>query len=134
MPYIWTGIIIFSAAAGVSAASRAAFRLIPAGFAAFILSLSGAQVWQQALLFFILAPVLLVFFRTFSRKSAGFKNPAAGSSAIVTQEINNRKETGEIRINGLAHTARAEEDDVIYETGLVVTVVRLEGGQAVCTR
>ena len=138
MPYIWIGIIIFSAAAGVNTASRAQLRIIPAGLAAFVFSLAGAEVWQQAVIFFILAPVFLVLSHALLRKIAKLRTPAAsrivGRTAIVTQEINNYKQTGEIRLNGAVHAARAEESDIIYEPGLVVTVIRLEGLKAVCTR
>ena len=136
MPYIWIGIIIFSAVAGISAFSRVSLRLIPAGLTVFILSLSGAEVWQQALLFFILAPVLFILFRTLLKKFTQSKSSDSliGRTAIVMEEINNYKETGSVRINGAAHTAKSEEDGVIYETGLVVTVTGFEGIKAVCSR
>ena len=134
MPYIWTAIILFSAVSGISTVSRAPLRLIPAGLVSFILSLSGAAVWRQVLLFFILAPVLFILFRAFSKKINKRPGLIIGSAAIVTEEINNLKETGLIRINGLAHSARAEENDVIYEKGLVVTVVEIDGTTAVCSR
>jgi len=136
MPYIWILIIIFSAAAGVSAITRAPLRLIPSSLTAFILSLSGAQVWHQVLLFFILTPLILILSRTFFKKYFKSKGPdfLIGSSAIVTQEINNHKKTGEIKINGLAHSARAEDNNIIYEPGLVVTVTALDGADAVCSR
>ena len=136
MPYIWISIIIFSAVAGAGTIARAPLRLIPPSLISFILSLSGAQVWRQVLLFFILAPVILILSRAFLKKYIKSKSPdlLVGSSAIVTQEINNHKKTGEIRINGLAHNARAEDNNIIYEPGLVVTVTAVDGAGAVCSR
>jgi membrane protein implicated in regulation of membrane protease activity len=130
--------MIFSAVAGVNSLSRGALWLVPSGLTAFMLSLSGAEVWRQVLLFFILTPVLLILSRTFFKKFMKLKTEGSdviiGRTAIVTEEINNYKATGEIRINGIAHTARAEEDDIIYETGIVVMIVGLEGANAVCSR
>ena len=134
MPYIWLGIIIFALIAGVNTRSRTPLWLIPPGLTAFILSVSGAAVWRQACIFFILAAILLILSRTFFKKIIKLKNPLDGKAAIVTEEINNQKNTGEIRINGIAHTAKAEEDDIIYEAGIVVTVIGLDGIKAVCTR
>jgi len=136
MPYIWIGIIVFSVIAGINMYSRVLLWLIPAGLAAFILSLTGAEVWQQAVIFFILVPVLLILSRTFFKKIIKPRRQilAVGATAIVTEEINNYKDTGEIIINGLVHDARADEDDIIYEAGLVVTVIELDGARAVCSR
>ena len=136
MPYIWIGIIIFAASAELHTRKRVFIWLVPAGLAGFIISLLGAEVWMQVLLFFILTPVLLILSRTFFNKYGKVKDSGlfVGSMAIVTEEINNYKNTGEIRINGLAFNAQSEEDDVIYETGLVITVISVDGGKAICSR
>ena len=57
-----------------------------------------------------------------------------GRNAIVTQEINNFKNSGAVRINGLTWFAQSEDDDIIYESGLVVTVIRIDGVRAICSR
>ena len=139
MPYIWLAIIIFASIAGLNSRTRKPFLLVPAGLTVFLFSLSGTQVWKQVLLFFILAPALFILVRTFFKRvvksaSAASADYIAGASAIVTEEINNHKSTGAVRINGNAHTARAEENDIIYEPGLVVTVISFDGFNAVCSR
>lgn len=136
IPYIWIGIIISAAVAELNTMAYTSVWFIPAGLTAFISSLFGAEVWMQVLLFFILTPALLILSRTFFRKNRKAKNSdlLIGKTAIVTEEINNYKSTGEIRINGLAWNAQAEEDDVIYETGLVITVIAIDGVKAICSR
>jgi len=57
-----------------------------------------------------------------------------GKPAIVTQEINNYKDTGTVRIDGLTWVAKSDDDDIIYESGLVVTVVQIDGALAICSR
>lgn len=140
MPYIWIGIIIFAAAVRLNTHSLAPVWLIPAGLAAFILSLVETEVWLQALLFFALSAILLVLYSavlkkiTFSTK----KISLAGRTAIVTVEINNYKNAGMIRLNGRTWNAKAEEDDIIYEAGLIVTVVETvdgdDGLKVICSR
>jgi membrane protein implicated in regulation of membrane protease activity len=136
MPYIWIGIIISATVVELNFFSRVAVWFIPAGLTAFIFSLLGLDVWMQVLLFFMLTPVLLILSRTFFKKNKKLKNipSLAGQTAIVTKEINNHKNTGEVRIKGLAWPARAEEEYVIYESALIVTVIDFDGKKAICSR
>ena len=141
MPYIWIGIIVFAAAAEIHTLAMVSVWFIPAAFTAFILSLTGSiDIWIQALIFFIAALILFILSRTVFRRFIKFRTTGIkpgsiiGKTAIVTEEINNYKNTGAIRINGLIWNAKAEDDDIIYENGLVVTVVGIEGEEAVCSR
>ena len=139
MPYIWLGIIIFAGVVKLNMHSLAPAWLVIAGLTAFMLSLYETDVWMQALIFFALAAALTVLHRILFKKivmnkSRQSRNAVIGSAAIVTEEINNLKNAGEIRFNGLPWSARAAEDDVIYETGLVVTITGLDGTKAVCSR
>jgi membrane protein implicated in regulation of membrane protease activity len=114
---------------------------LPPALASFTLSLAGTSVWIQTAVFFGAASVLLILSRTVFRKSAKTAIPGSydyiiGKTAIVTQEINNYKDTGAVRINGLTWTAKSDDDDIIYESGLVVTVIDIdaEGTEAICSR
>ena len=140
MPYIWIGVIVFASVAEIYTFAHVSVWFIPSALIAFVLSLTGIHVWIQVLLFFIITLILLVLSRTIFKYFMKFKTNIAdsdviiGKNAIVTEEINNYKNTGIIRINGLVWTAKADENDVIYESGLVVTVVRIDGVKAVCSR
>ena len=147
MPYIWIGIIVFAAVAEIYTFVLVPVWFVPSAIAAVILSLTGFHVWVQVLVFFIISLILLVMSRTIFRKSIKSKTPVninesfnsnpfsfIGKTAIVTQEINNYKNTGSVRIGGLEHSAKSDDDDIIYEIGLVVTIIRTEGAQAVCSR
>jgi len=135
MPYIWIGVIVFAAASEINTLAFVSIWFIPAAFIAFVLSLTGVQVWIQVIIFFIITLITLVLSRTIFKKFKKVNlNSIIGKNAIVTEEINNYKRTGAIRINGFIWTAKSEEDDVIYESGLIVTVVKTEGIKVVCTR
>ena len=145
MPYIWIGIIVFAALAEIYTFARVPVWFIPSALAAFILSLTGFYVWIQVLVFFSITLILLVMSKTFFRKFLKSKtaininesenlNLFIGKTAIVTQEINNYKNTGAVRINGLECGAKADDDDIIYESGLVVTIIRTDGAQVICSR
>jgi len=142
MPYIWMGVIVFAAITKIHAFSFTPVLFIFSAFTAFVLSLTKYQVWVQVLIFFVMTLILIILSKTiFKRfikiKSANINstpNLFIGKNALVTHEINNYKNTGAVRINGFSCSAQADDDDIIYETGLIVTVIRIDGEKAVCTR
>ena len=148
MPYIWIGIIVFAALAEIYTFALVTVWFIPAAAAAFILSLTEFHVWVQTSVFFIIFFVLFFLSRTIFRKSVksgrNFANTHIssdkdlslfiGKSAIVTQEINNYKNAGKIKISSFEFAAKSDDDDIIYESGLIVSVVRTDGGYAICSR
>jgi len=114
---------------------------IPAALAAFTMSLTGFPVRQQAAVFFIAALILFVLSRTVFKKFLKNKRADAhinysliGKNAKDTQEINNFKNSGAVRINGLTWFAQSESDDIIYESGLIVIILRIDGVKAICSR
>ena len=141
MPYIWIGIIVFASIAELYTRAIVSVWFIPAALVSFVLSLTGkVDIWAQVLIFLIISLILLILSRTIFKKFIKFKrintnhDSVLGGTAIVTEEINNYKNTGAVRINGLVWTARANDDDIIYESGLVVTIVKIEGVKAICSR
>ena len=144
MPYIWIGVIIFASVAEIYTFALVSVWFVPSALAAFVLSLTGFQVWFQAAVFFIISFILLIISKIVFRKSRKQKsadsnfnpesNPLIGRAAIVTQEINNYKNTGAIKIGEHEYSAKTDDDDIIYEIGLVVTIIRIDGVQAVCSR
>ena len=142
MPYIWIGIIVFASVVEIHTFAFVPVWFVPPALAAFTLSLLEIPVWIQAVIFFAAAFILLVLSRTAFRKSKKRKTQnnyydyIIGRHAIVTQEINNYKDTGAIRINGSTWLAKSDDNDIIYESGLVVTVIHVDGSDAVavCSR
>jgi membrane protein implicated in regulation of membrane protease activity len=136
--YIWIGIIILACVVEIHTFVSVAVWFIPSALTSFALSLTGIQVWTQALVFFVLSLMLLAVARTVFKKSRKYKNANSdsviGKTAIVTEEINNYKYTGTVRVNGLTWVAKSDDDDIIYESGLVVTIVNIDGVDAICSR
>ena len=142
MPYIWIGVIVFAFILKVHTFKIFPVWLIPSAFTAFALSLLEVQIWLQAAAFFVITLVLLVFSRAIIKKPKKRKNAninsrddsLIGRNALVTEEINNYKNTGTIRINGLVWNAQAEDDGIIYESGLVVIILGIQGVNLICSR
>ena len=100
--------------------------------AGFIASMLGANVVIQAVVFFVVSIVLLIFTRPFavryinSNKTKTNIDGLIGQEALVLEEINNIRETGCARLEGKEWTARSLDDTVIA-ADTVVIVERIEG-------
>ena len=100
--------------------------------AGFIASMLGANVVIQAVVFFVVSIVLLIFTRPFavryinSSKTKTNIDGLIGQEALVLEEINNIRETGCARLEGKEWTARSVDDTVI-PADTVVIVERIEG-------
>lgn len=100
--------------------------------AGFIASMLGANVVIQAVVFFVVSIVLLIFTRPFavryinSNKTKTNIDGLIGQEALVLEEINNIRETGCARLEGKKWTARSVDDSVI-PADTVVIVERIEG-------
>lgn len=100
--------------------------------AGFIASMLGANIVIQAVVFFVVSIVLLIFTRPFavryinSNKTKTNIDGLIGQEALVLEEINNIRETGCARLEGKEWTARSVDDTVI-PADTVVIVERIEG-------
>ena len=100
--------------------------------AGFIASMLGANVVIQAVVFFVVSIVLLIFTRPFAVRSINSNKTKTnidgliGQEALVLEEINNIRETGCARLEGKEWTARSVDDTVI-PADTVVIVERIEG-------
>ena len=100
--------------------------------AGFVASMLGANVVIQAVVFFVVSIVLLIFTRPFavryinSNKTKTNIDGLIGQEALVLEEINNIRETGCARLEGKEWTARSVDDTVI-PADTVVIVERIEG-------
>ena len=104
--------------------------------AGFIASMLGANVVIQAVVFFVVSIVLLIFTRPFavryinSNKTKTNIDGLIGQEGLVLEEINNIRETGCARLEGKEWTARSVDDTVI-PADTVVIVERIEGGKLI---
>lgn len=102
-------------------------------FVAAIAGACGANLVIQIILFVAVSVILLILTRPFAVKHLDTRiektNSEAliGQTAYVLQEIDNLKESGQAKINGMEWTARAKDDTVIIPVGASVKVVEIQG-------
>lgn len=91
-----------------------------------------APIWLQIVLFLAVSIVMLALLRPFVKKVSKPQRTRTnadrhiGQTALVTEEIDNLKETGAVRLDGVIWTARSESGETI-PVGTIITVRRIEG-------
>ena len=129
--FVWLGIMIiflfFEAA--TTALMTVWFAL--GALAAAVTSFFTDNIAVQAVVFFVVSVAALLCLRPLlkhQKKKAVPTNADAviGKTAIVTKEINNIRNEGELYIDGKVWSARSEQGDVIPADTLV-TIIRIEG-------
>lgn len=102
-------------------------------FVAAIAALCGANLIVQVVLFLVVAVVLLAVTRPWAVKHLDSKTEKTnaealiGQKAVILEEINNIKESGRAKINGMEWTARASSDEVVIPEGYIARIVDIQG-------
>ena len=105
---------------------------IPAAVIAMVLSLFDVAPWVQLIVFLLVGLALVVATRPLCRKFLTVKeektnvDALVGKVCIVTEEICNIEERGEVKLSGLCWSARAADGRVIA-VGEQVTVKEIQG-------
>ena len=101
--------------------------------AALLLSLVGAPLWLQIVLFLAASVVLLVLTRPLAKKYVNSRTMPTnadriiGMDCLVTEEIDNLRGTGAVSVDGKTWTARMDRVDGKAPKGAVVKAQRIEG-------
>ena len=100
--------------------------------AGLITAYAHGPVWLQIVMFVVVSGVTLAATRPLVKRITGKKKQALnadriiGSTAVVTETVDNLKGTGCVKVSGVPWTARSADDSVI-ETGKSVSVEKIEG-------
>lgn len=132
-PMIWLGLlavllIVEAVTAGLTTIWFAGGALIAA-----IAAWMGAGVLAQIVLFLAVSGVLLVFTRPLAvkylnkDKVATNANSLIGKKAVVTIDIDNLAQTGQVLINDVEWTARTSDDSQKISKGAVVEIKEIRG-------
>jgi membrane protein implicated in regulation of membrane protease activity len=139
----WVIWLIFAVVFAVGEIATLGFFLAPfAGGAALaaIVSAAGAGSFASWAVFLLVSVILLAALRPLARSHR--RHPAqlrtgtaalVGRTATVTERIHNLEDTGCVKLEGEQWTARAFDDDAVFEAGSRVHVVEIKGATALVT-
>lgn len=98
----------------------------------FIVSIFSDSFVVELIVFILVSIILLIFTRPFVKKylpnakAATNADMTLGQEGITTEEIDNLRNTGRVKVQGLSWNARSEDNEVIA-ADRKITVVRIEG-------
>lgn len=104
---------------------------------AFLLALFGVSFKIQLVAFIVVSFVMLAATRPIAMKHLNLKrtktniDDLTGKHAIVSKEINNMKEEGQIVLGGIEWIARSIEENTIISVDTEVEVVEIRGVKAI---
>ena len=126
--------LVFLVAEGATAAMVSLWFVL-GSLGGLIVSLLGVEVWLQFVVFFLVSAITLGLLRPLTRK---FVNPEItstnvnalpGTKGLVSEAIDNVRGQGQVKLGGVAWTARSSDDQPI-PAGTLVQVDRIEGVKA----
>ncbi len=137
MTILWIAIIVVMAVIealtlGLTTIWFAGGAIIAAIFAAI-----GAPVLVQIIVFLVVSVALLYFTRPLALKAFNKTRTLTnaeglvGKHAYVTEEIDNIKATGKVKIDGMEWTARTPKDGTVIGVGTLISVITIEGVKAI---
>lgn len=132
MVLFWLVALILFAVAEAATVGLVSIWFAGGSLVALIAASLGAPLWLQIALFLVVSCILLALLRPFVRKVAMPHKTRTnadrhlGQTALVTEEIDNLKETGAVKLDGVIWTARSEDGSVI-PVGTLIAVKKIAG-------
>lgn len=132
MVILWLIVTILSGILEAITAGLVSIWFAFGGFAALVACRLNCPTFFQYIIFIVVSLLTMIFIKPFAQKNLHVKMQATnadslvGLECIVTEEINNLSNKGEVQIKGQKWSARNIKDEIIAENAKVV-VERIEG-------
>lgn len=129
---VWTALLILTAAGEAVSVGLTSIWFAAGALTALIVALLGGPLWLQITLFIAVSALCLTAVRPLARRYINSKiqptnaDRIIGAQAQVTEDIDNLRATGSVRIGGLTWSARSAGGDPI-SAGTLVRILRIEG-------
>lgn len=129
---IWIVAMVAFAILEVATVNMVSVWFIGGAAAALIAQLLGGNIWVQIVVFFVVSAILLACLRPFTRKfitpkkTATNADMAIGRQAYVTEEVDNLRGTGSLKLDGKEWSVRSVSGENIPADTLV-NIVKMEG-------
>ena len=137
MTILWIAVIVIMAVIEALTLGLTTIWFAGGGIVAAIFAAMGAPVIVQVILFLVVSVLLLYFTRPIAvkafNKTRTLTNSEGlvGKHAYVTEEIDNIKATGKVKIDGMEWTARTKADGPVIGVGSLISVISIEGVKAI---
>lgn len=102
-------------------------------FVAFIMAMLGMGVAEQVIVFVLVSIVLLCLTKPWARKYINSNaqktniDSLIGEKTIITEDVDNLKQTGKAIVLGQEWTVRSEDDTQMLKEGDLAEIIRISG-------
>ena len=133
MQYFWIAVLAIAVLAEALTTDLVAIWFFPAALVSMVLAFFEVPVPLQLLVFAVLGLVLVFSTRPLCQRLTKGKRTKTnvdaliGATALVTEEICNIKETGEVKVSGLRWSARSADPARVIAVGEEVEVLEIRG-------
>ncbi len=133
MLFVWIAVLAAAVVIEAFTSDLVAVWFVPAAIVSLILSFFPVAPWVQLLVFLVVGLVLVIATRPLCRKFLAGKEVKTGAESligkqcIVTEEIRNIDEVGEVKVGGLCWSARAEDPVRVIAVGEQVEIIAIQG-------
>ncbi len=136
----WLGVIVIALIVEGLTTDMVSIWFAPGALVAMILAVFGVHVVIQIVACIVISIALMILAKTVFKRFLNKRGDKVDTSveahtgrmAVVEEEINNRADTGVVKINGQLWSARMEDDSQIATKGTQVQVVRVQGTRLIC--
>lgn len=131
---IWLAAIVAFAVLEAATAALVSVWFIAGSVGGLIVALCGGGFWTQFIVFLIVSALVLAVVRPIAKKYLTPRRVSTnydryiGSTALVTERIDNIHSTGAVKISGVEWTARSDSGEVI-EKDSQVKITAIEGAK-----
>ena len=129
---VWIGLMILFGILEAATVSMVSLWFVGGSLAGLIVNLLGGSVWLQIGAFLVVSGALLAALRPFVKKYVSPKKTATnadmvlGRLAYITEQVDNLRGTGALKLDGKEWTVRSLDESILPE-GTLVKIVKLEG-------
>lgn len=133
MPYVWIAVLAVALLVEALTSDLVAVWFFPGALISMVLAFCNVPVPVQILVFVLVGLALVFSTRPLckkllkSKKTKTNTDALIGETALVTEEICNIKEQGEVKLNGLHWSARAKDPARVIAVGEQVEVLEIKG-------
>lgn len=130
--FVWVAAMVAFAILEVATVNMVSLWFIGGAAAALISQLLGGNIWVQIVVFLVVSVILLACLRPFARKfvtpkkTATNADMAIGRQAYVTEEVDNLRGTGALKLDGKEWSVRSVSGEIL-PAGTLVKIVKMEG-------
>lgn len=133
MPYVWIAILAVAILVEALTSDLVAIWFFPAALVSMVLAFCKVPVPLQLLAFVTVGLALVFATRPLCKRLLKGKREKTnadsliGQTALVTEEISNKAEEGEVKVGGLRWSARAADADAVIPVGTQVEILEIKG-------